>query len=85
MTYRNDLDAAHARIESLERENERLIGEKVRLVDNNARLRAMQQSVATEKRASISDRVYHVPLVVIVAFLALFTLGLAFGVAKGGG
>ena len=31
MTYRNDLEAAHARIESLERENQRLVEETARL------------------------------------------------------
>ena len=68
MSYRNDLDAAHARIESLERD-------KRELAEENARLRAPAR--AAEMRE------VHPATIWIVAIFGVFTAVIAGAVVVG--
>jgi hypothetical protein len=70
MTYRNDLEAAHARLESLERENRQLIEER-------ARLRADVQACRTEPRD------VHPATLWIVGIFGVFTAVIAAAVIAG--
>ena len=61
--YRNDLEAAHARVEALERENQRL-------VEETARLRAAQ-ALGTEQREA------HPATLWVVGIFGVFTAVIA--------
>lgn len=70
MSYRNDQDAAHARVESLARENQQLVAE-------NARLRVAVRALWTAQRE------VHPPTLWVVGIFGVFTAMLAAAVVAG--
>jgi multidrug resistance efflux pump len=69
MTYRNDLEAAHARIETLEREKRELEDQTERL---NARLRASRPKVKRRLREKDVDRIVNgITMIVGFAIIAI--------------
>lgn len=70
MSYRNDLDAAYARVESLERENHDLVAE-------NARLRGAARALW------MTQREVHPATLWVVGIFAVFTVVVSAAVIAG--
>lgn len=93
MTYRSDLDAALARLDALEQENRQLVDENARL---RAPVVARQLTppvtqppqaeviAPARELEALPDHAYYAPVLLIaVALLLIFGVGLVFGMANG--